>query len=272
MEWLPCSQIFGRTEDEYAGDGRTEEMSEVLPVAGEQVRAASSDCCEKNRPIFCRDLADREVGGVFRLCGCSDQTDPFEELFESLALFGCREVASRLGDGVPGGHQFGIGEVPQAQETTVCPIGSREEDVGIQKEPVHLSGKVARLRAMRDRARVPGGRRQQPGRSPPGRPRFPGGSGSARATVAFDGHTDQEALIGCLGGDERARSDAEPLAQCQWQEERALGGDAETIGLPEARWVRWLCVRIFADGIADFLPLTVRRSSQTEYSVTAISC
>lgn len=59
---LPCPQVFRRAEDQHASDRRTEEVTEVLAVAGDEVRAARRDRGTEGGEILFRQSRLRDLG------------------------------------------------------------------------------------------------------------------------------------------------------------------------------------------------------------------
>lgn len=104
-------------------------------VTGDQVRRTSLDGSSQYRPVL---LSKLDPGPLVRSQrGRSNSKDAFQQPIQSLALLGLLEVPSRFLHRILGRDELSTLPPPKPRHASVCTVGSREQHVGVEEEPVH---------------------------------------------------------------------------------------------------------------------------------------
>ena len=131
--------------DPYTPELSSEVATEVPAVAGDEVRGLGGEGCPKNRSVLLGDVYAVGKRGVTFW----DYRESLDEVLQAFEPLDVVQVSASFLEGVGGPEELNVLELPKLEKTGIFPVGGREENVGVEEEPVH--GAVSGLGAlMRD--------------------------------------------------------------------------------------------------------------------------
>jgi len=198
----------------------------VPQIAGDEVRTAGFDSCQKDGDVFfgqvdaSRQLARRGVKKI----------EVLRKPVEAAALGNFGEVDTGFFQGITGSAKLNIGQLPKPQEARVGTIRGGEQDIGVKEEPVHGGGLFGRT--VGDGVGVEAEAFDFAAGPPVVGSGCGGGKkefGLALRRVLFnrndDGGAKEDAVLAGFGGDEGAFVETEALAELRGDDDRAAFAD-----------------------------------------------
>ena len=131
---FPRDEIVARGHDRDAPELLPEVRTEVSPVSRDEMRGLGGDGRLENGDVFLGELDSfEELDRTLR-----DHLEASNELLEAGELLVRVEVPPGFLEGIRRGEEIYVLELPEPEKTGAFTVGGREEDVGVEEEPLHV--------------------------------------------------------------------------------------------------------------------------------------